>query len=142
MFRSSLCDYNDAYILVQLTITVAPTTTTAPNNANKKLILKNCVPYTNCISRINNTQVDDAHDNDVVISMYNLIEYRDNYSRIFYDNIVEIISYKCLIRHHQLQNLLPRLVPHGSVQVSKLTQTHVALTGPTRQQVLQLMITY
>ena len=45
MFRSSLCDYNDAYILVQLTITVAPATTTAPNNANKKLIFKLCAIY-------------------------------------------------------------------------------------------------
>ena len=39
----------------------------------------NCAPFTNCISRINNMQVDDAHDVDVLIPMYNLIEYSDNY---------------------------------------------------------------
>ena len=41
----------------------------------------NCVPFTNCISRINNMQVDDAHEVDVLIPMYNLIEYSDNYSK-------------------------------------------------------------
>ena len=51
-----------------------------PNNhTNKKVILQNCAPFTKCISRINNTQVDDAHDIDVVIPIYNLIEYSDNY---------------------------------------------------------------
>ena len=47
---------------------------------NKKVILKNCAPFTNCISRINITQVHDAHDIDIVMPMYNLIEYGDNYS--------------------------------------------------------------
>ena len=45
----------------------------------KKAILKNCVPFTKSISRINNTQVDDAHDIDVVMLMYNFIKYSDNY---------------------------------------------------------------
>ena len=44
-------------------------------------MLKNCVPITNCISIINSTQVDNAKDADIVISMYNLIEYIDNYSK-------------------------------------------------------------
>ena len=43
-------------------------------------IFLNCVSFTNCINRINNTQVDDAHDIDVVMSMYNLIEYSEKYS--------------------------------------------------------------
>ena len=81
MLRSSLCDYSDAYILIKRTITFA--TAAAPNNENKKVKCKNCVPFTNCISRINNTQVDDAHDIDVVIPMFNLIEYSDNYSKKF-----------------------------------------------------------
>ena len=55
LLRSSLCDYSDAYLLVKGTITVAPATTAAPNNANKKVIFKNCVPFTNCINRISNT---------------------------------------------------------------------------------------
>ena len=60
MLRSSLCDYSDANILVKRTITVAQETAAAPNNDNKKVIFENHVPYTGCISRINNTQVDDA----------------------------------------------------------------------------------
>ena len=50
------------------------------------------MPFTNCVSRINNSQEDDAHDISVVISMYNLIEYSDNYSKTsgIYDNIVEM----------------------------------------------------
>ena len=80
MLRSSLCDYSDAYILVKGTITAANTgTTAAPNNADKKVIFKNCAPFTSCISRINNTQVDDAQYIDVVMPIYILIECSDNY---------------------------------------------------------------
>ena len=82
VLRSSLCDYSNAYTLVKETITVANTAAAAlaTNNLSKKVIFKNCAPFTNCISRINNTQVNDAHDIDVVMPMYNLIEYSDNYS--------------------------------------------------------------
>ena len=75
--RSSLCDYNDVYILLKGTITVAnPAAQSAGNNvANKK------VNFKDCISRINNTQVYDAHDIDLVMPMFNLIEYSDNYSK-------------------------------------------------------------
>ena len=51
------------------------------NNTNKKVIFKNCAPFAICISEINNTQVDKAKDFDIVMSMYNLIEYSDNYSK-------------------------------------------------------------
>ena len=71
ILRSILCDYSDTYIIVKGTIIVAKETAAAPNNANKKVTFKNYVPFTNCISRINNTQVDDAHDIDVVIPMHN-----------------------------------------------------------------------
>ena len=81
MLRSSLCDYSDAYLLVKGTITVAQATAAAPNNANKNVIFKSCAPFTSYISRINNTQVDDAQYVDVVMAMYNLIEYSDNYSK-------------------------------------------------------------
>ena len=47
----------------------------------KKVIFKNCAPFTNCISKINNTQLDNTKDIDIVIPMYNLIEYSDNYSK-------------------------------------------------------------
>ena len=73
MLRSSLCDYSDAYN------TVAGGA--AANNTNKKVIFKNCAPFTNCISKINNTQIDNAEYIDIVMLMYNLIEYSDNYSK-------------------------------------------------------------
>ena len=85
MLRSSLCDYNDAYILVSATITVPNTAAAAAAAADpinrKNIIIKNCAPFTNCISEINNTQIDNAKDIDIVMPMYNLIEYSDNYSK-------------------------------------------------------------
>ena len=83
MLRSSLCDFSDAYILVKGNITVNNTAGAgaAANNANKKVIFKNCAPFTNCISKINNTQIDNAEYIDIVMPMYNLIEYSDNYSK-------------------------------------------------------------
>ena len=81
MIRSSLCDYKNAYILAKGTITVPNTAAAgaAENNTNKKLIFKNCAPFTDCITKINNTQVDDAQKIDIVMPMYNLIEYSDTY---------------------------------------------------------------
>ena len=66
MLRSSLCDYSDAYILVKGNISVNNTAAegAAANNASKKVIFKNCASFTNCISKINNTQIDNA---DVLI---------------------------------------------------------------------------
>ena len=83
MLRSSLCDYSDAYILVKRNIAVSNTAAdgAAVNNTNKKVIFKNCAPFTNCISKINNTQTDNAEYIDIVMPMYNLIEYSDNYSK-------------------------------------------------------------
>ena len=83
MLKSSLCDYSDAYILVKGTISVNNTAAAgaAANNTNKKVIFKNCTPFTNCISEINNTQIDNAKDIDIVMPMYNLIEYNDNYAK-------------------------------------------------------------
>ena len=83
MLRSNLSDYSDGYILTKGNITVR--NTAAQGQANnviiKRVILKNCVRFTNWINRINNTQVNDAHDIDVVMPMYKLIEYSDNYSK-------------------------------------------------------------
>ena len=81
MLKTSLCDYSDAYILGNGTISVnnSAAAGAAANNTNKKVIFKNCAPFTNCISEINNTQIDNAKDIDIVMPMYNLIEYRDNY---------------------------------------------------------------
>ena len=83
MLRSSLCDYSDAYILVKGNISVNNTADVGAdaNNTNKKVIFKNCAPFTSCISKINNTQIDNAEYIDIVMPMYNLIEYSDNYSK-------------------------------------------------------------
>ena len=83
ILRSSLCDYSDAYIFVKGNIAVSNTAGAgaAANNTNKKVIFKNCAPFTNCISKINNTQIDNAEYIDIVMPMYNLIEYSDNYSK-------------------------------------------------------------
>ena len=85
MLRSSLCNYSNAYILAKGNISVNNTAASgaaaAANNANKKVIFKNCAPFTNCISKINNTQIDNAEYIDIVMPMYNLIEYSDNYSK-------------------------------------------------------------
>ena len=80
---SSLCDHGDAYILVKGNITVNNTAAdgAAANNTNKKVIFKNCAPFTNCINKINNTEIDNAQYIDMVMLMYNLIEYSDNYSK-------------------------------------------------------------
>ena len=83
MLRSSLCDYSDAYILVKGNITVNNTAAAGADayNTNKKVMFKNCAPFTNCISKINNTQTDNAEYIDIVMPMYNLIEYSDSYSK-------------------------------------------------------------
>ena len=90
ILKSNLCDYSDAYILVKVTIIIAPAPARAANrnNNNKELIFKNnCLkllfknnsaPFTDCISEINNTQLDNAKDIDTVMPMYNLIEYSNN----------------------------------------------------------------
>ena len=71
------------YILVKGTITFNNTATADADtyNTNKKVIFKNCAPFTISISEINNTQVDNAKDIDIVMPMYNLIKYSDNYSK-------------------------------------------------------------
>ena len=83
MLKSSLCDYSDAYVHVKGTITVINTAAAYAdaNNTNKKVIFKICVPFTNCISEINNTQISNAKDIHIVINAYNLLEYSDNYSK-------------------------------------------------------------
>ena len=83
MLKSSLCAYSDAYILVKGTITVNNTASANANsnNTNKNVIFKNCAPFTNCISEINNGKVDNAKDIYIVMPMYNLVEYSDNYSK-------------------------------------------------------------
>ena len=72
------CDFSDAYIVVKGDITV-----TNPNNAkrNKAVAFKNNAPFINCISKINGIKIDNAEDLDVVMHMYNLLEYSKNYKK-------------------------------------------------------------
>ena len=86
MLRSNLCDYSDPYILVKGTITVtAPGANKNANNIrdkrNRPVILKNNAPFISCIARINEELVEDADNLGIVMSMYNLLEYRKNYRK-------------------------------------------------------------
>ena len=109
MLRSNLCDYAEAYVLVKGTITITGAgnddPTKQPGERDKSVTFKNCAPFTKCISRINNTGIDNAKDIDIVMAMYNLIEYNDNYLKTsgslyqYYkddpnDNITRSESYK------------------------------------------------
>ena len=85
MLKSRLCDYSDACILVKGKITI----TGAGDNAaarqaderDKGVSFKNCAPFTTGTSEINNTQIDKTKDIDIVMPMYNLVEFSDNYSK-------------------------------------------------------------
>ena len=72
MLRSHLCDYSDGYILVKGTIR---------DKKSRPLILKNNAPFVSCITRINGELIEDADDLDIVMSMYNLLEYSKNYRK-------------------------------------------------------------
>ena len=80
MLRSSLCDYSDAYILVSGSITAEALAAGGGNN-NMQVVFKNCAPFTNCITEINNKQIDNVKNIYVVMPMYNLIEYSNNCSK-------------------------------------------------------------
>ena len=84
MLRSNLCDYSDAYILVKGTITVNGIVNGVENEIlrrNRPLILKNNAPFVSCMTKINNEFIEDADDLDIVMSMYNLLEYSKNYRK-------------------------------------------------------------
>ena len=113
MLRSNLCDYADAYILVKGTITITGAggddAAKQLDERNKGIIFKNCAPFTKCINRINNTEIDTARDINIIMPMYNFIEYIDNYSKTsgslwqYYkddpnDNIVQSESFKSNIK--------------------------------------------
>ena len=84
MLRSDLCDYADAYILVNGTITVNGVVNGVENEIlrrNGPLILKNNAPFVSCMTKINNEFIEDADDLDIVLPMYNLLEYSKNYRK-------------------------------------------------------------
>ena len=77
MLKLSLCDHRDAYIFVSGTTTVEP----QAQFVKKKVEFKICAPFTDCISGTNNTEIENAKDIEVVMPVYNLLEYNDNYSK-------------------------------------------------------------
>ena len=79
MLRSHLCDFSDEYIVVKGTITVARGSNIS--RKNRPLAFKNNAPFISCTLKINNTLIDNAEDLDVVMPMYNLIEYNKNYRK-------------------------------------------------------------
>ena len=83
MLRSDLYDYSDAYILVNGTITVTANagTNNIRDKKNRKLILKNNTPFVSCITKISGELIEDADDLDVVLPMFNLLEYSKNYRK-------------------------------------------------------------
>ena len=85
MLKSSLFDYSDAYILVKGNITIRgegdDTAARQGDERDKGVAFRNCAPFTICVSEINNTQIDNCKDIDASMSMYNLIEYSDNYAK-------------------------------------------------------------
>ena len=93
IIKSNLCDYSDAHILVKGTLTVPNTAAAGAtvNNTHKKVTFKNCAPFNDCITEINNTQIDDAKEIVAAMAMYNLIEYRDAYLKLLevYGNTIE-----------------------------------------------------
>ena len=74
VIKSNLCDYSDAYILVTGNITATG------GDANTRVAFKNCAPFTKCITHINDEHVDNADNLNIIMPMYNVIEYSDKYS--------------------------------------------------------------
>ena len=79
MLRSDLCDFSDAYIVVEGDITLEGDNDA--NKRNKNLAFKNNAPFINCIWKTNGLKIDNAEDLDVVMPMYNLLEYIKNYRK-------------------------------------------------------------
>ena len=88
VLKPNLCDYAEAYILVDGTIRAVAAN--AAGAAAVRLALKNCAPFTKCNLEINDEHVDTAENLDIVMPMYNLIEYTDNYQ----DSSVTLYQYK------------------------------------------------
>ena len=84
VLKPNLCDYAEAYIFIDGTIRAAAA------NANTRLALKNCAPFTKCNLEINDEHVDTAENLDITMPMYNLREYSDNYQ----DSSATVYQYK------------------------------------------------
>ena len=118
MLKSSLCDYIDVYIHVKGKITITGEgdneAATHADERNKGAAFKNCVPFTICISKINNTQIDNCKDIDIIMPIYNLIEYSDNYAK----------TSGCLWQYHRDE-------PNNNIVNPKSFKSKIKITGRT-----------
>ena len=127
MLRSNLCDYSDAYILVKGTITVNGIVNGAENEIlrrNRPLILKNNAPFVSCMTKINNEFIEDADDLDIVMPMYNLLEYSKNYRK----TISSLYNY---YRDELSDNNNPDNFPNTNVVNSSAFEYKNKITGNT-----------
>ena len=80
VLRSDLCDYSDAYIVVKGIVTVSADKRDR-DKINRQVILKNNASFISRISKINGALVENAEYLGIVMPMYNLLEYSENYSK-------------------------------------------------------------
>ena len=127
MLRSDLCNYSDAYILVKGTITVNGVVNRVENETlrrNRPLILKNNAPFVSCMTKINNEFIEDADDLDIVMPMYNLLEYSKNYRK----TIGSLYNY---YRDELSDDNNPNNVPNTNVVNSSAFEYENKITGNT-----------
>ena len=74
VIKPNLCDYSDSFILVTGDIAVVNW------NQNTSIAFKNCTPFTRCATHLNDEHVETAENLDIIMNMYNLLEYSDNFA--------------------------------------------------------------
>ena len=130
MLRSNLCDYSDAYILVKGTVTVNGAVNGVENEIlrrNRPLILKNNAPFVSCMTKINNEFIEDVDDLDIVMPMYNLLEYSKNYRK----TIGSLYNY---YRDELSDDNNPNNFPNTNVVNSNAFEYKNKITGNTNNQ--------
>ena len=101
VLESSLCDYNDAYMLVKGDMTIT-------GDKGPRVAFKNCAPFIKCITKIDETSID--QDLDLVMPMYNLIEYTSNYGSLWFYSKDEATNFNAdLANDYNLHHLNIRL---------------------------------
>ena len=127
MARSNLCGYADAYIHVKGTITITgegdDDAARKADKRDKGATFKNCTPLTKCINRINNADTDTAQDINIVMPMYNSIEYSDNYSK----------TSGCLWQYYKDE-------PNDNLADSESFKSKVKITGKLLMMGIQKML--
>ena len=130
MLRSNLCDYSDAYILVKGTVTINGAVNGAENEIlrrNRPLILKNNAPFVSRMTKINNEFIEDVDDLDIVMPMYNLLEYSKNYRK----TIGSLYNY---YRDELSDDNNPNNFPNTNVVNSNAFEYKNKITGNTNNQ--------